>query len=49
MKKIELVKYLDEYLKVPEYKDDSKNWLQVDSEKTEIKKIGFSVDANTYI
>lgn len=49
MNKKELIKYLNEYLRVSEYVDDSKNGLQVDSEKTEIKKLGFSVDATTYI
>lgn len=33
MKKTELVKYLNEYLKINDYHDDSQNWLQVDSEK----------------
>ncbi len=49
MNKKELIKYLDEYLKIADYKDDSKNGLQIDSNKDEIKKIGFAVDANTYI
>lgn len=49
MKKQELIKYLDEYLNIWNYKDDSKNGLQVDLEKDEIKKIGFAVDATTYI
>ncbi|MDD2907659.1 MAG: Nif3-like dinuclear metal center hexameric protein [Candidatus Gracilibacteria bacterium] len=49
MKKEELIKYLDEYLKISEFKDDSKNGLQVDNSKDEIKKIGYAVDANTYI
>jgi len=49
MNKKELIKYLDDYLKIWEYKDDSKNGLQIDSSKEEIKKIGFAVDANTYI
>lgn len=49
MKKQELIKYLDEYLKNWDFEDRSKNWLQVDCEKDEIKKIGFSVDATTYI
>ena len=49
MNKNELIKYLDEYLKISEYKDDSKNGLQIDSSKDEIKKLGFAVDANTYI
>jgi len=49
MNKKELIKYLDEYLKISAFKDDSKNGLQIDSSKEEIKKIGFAVDANTYI
>ncbi|NVP17529.1 Nif3-like dinuclear metal center hexameric protein [Candidatus Gracilibacteria bacterium] len=49
MNKKELVAYLDEYLKISDFKDTSKNGLQVDSEKIDIKKIGYAVDANTYI
>lgn len=49
MQKQELIKYLDEYLKIKDYKDSSKNWLQIDNEKQDITKIGYSVDASTYI
>lgn len=49
MLKKELIKYLDEYLKIWDYKDDSKNWLQIDSSNDEIKRIGYSVDATNYI
>jgi len=49
MNKQELIQYLDVYLKISEFKDSSKNGLQVDTEKTEIKKIGYAVDASTYI
>ena len=49
MNKKELIKYLDEYLKISDFKDDSKNGLQVDNEKEDIKKIGYAVDACTYI
>ncbi len=49
MNKKELITYLDEYLRNKDFKDDSKNWLQVDSEKSEIKKIWFAVDATNYI
>lgn len=49
MNKKELIKYLNEYLKISEYEDSSKNWLQVDNSKDEIKKLGFAVDASTYI
>ena len=49
MNKIELIKYLDEYLKISEFEDSSENGLQIDSSKDEIKKLGFAVDANTYI
>lgn len=49
MNKKELIDYLDEYLKIRDFKDSSKNWLQIDNNKTEIKKIGYAVDANTYI
>jgi putative NIF3 family GTP cyclohydrolase 1 type 2 len=49
MNKQELIKYLDDYLKIKDFKDTSKNGLQVDNSKSEIKKIGYAVDANTYI
>lgn len=49
MNKNELIKYLDSFLKISDFKDSSKNGLQIDCEKTEIKKVGFAVDANTYI
>ncbi len=49
MNKIELIKYIDEYLKIKDFEDGSKNWLQVDSEKIEINKIWFAVDAASYI
>jgi putative NIF3 family GTP cyclohydrolase 1 type 2 len=39
MNKQELINYLDEYLQNSEYKDASKNGLQVDNSKEEIKKI----------
>jgi putative NIF3 family GTP cyclohydrolase 1 type 2 len=39
MKKNELVKFLDEYLKIDQYEDSSKNGLQVDNDKKDIKKI----------
>jgi len=49
MNKYELIQYLNNYLKINEFTDKSKNWLQVDNSKIEIKKIGYSVDASTYI
>lgn len=49
MNKQDLLNYLDEYLQNWEYKDASKNGLQVDNTKQEIKKIGYAVDASTYI
>ncbi len=49
MKKQGLINYLDDYLKIKDFKDSSKNWLQVDNSKSDIKRIGYSVDANTYI
>jgi len=49
MNKKELIKYLDEYLNISEYTDDSKNWLQIDSSKEEIKKIWYAVDSSSYI
>lgn len=49
MLKSTLIKYLDDYLKIADFTDDSKNGLQVDSEKKEIKKIWYAVDATSYI
>jgi len=49
MNKIELITYLNKYLNIDWFKDSSKNWLQVDNSKKEIKKIWYAVDANTYI
>lgn len=49
MNKQDLLNYLDQYLQNSEYKDASKNGLQVDNSKQEIKKIGYAVDASTYI
>lgn len=49
MQKQELIKYLDEYLNLWNFKDSSKNWLQIDNSKKEIKKIWYAVDANSYI
>jgi putative NIF3 family GTP cyclohydrolase 1 type 2 len=49
MKKQDLINYLDQYLKINDFQDKSKNGLQVDNSKKEIKKIGYSVDASTYI
>lgn len=49
MNKNELIKYLDTYLDKDNFKDDSKNGLQVDTEKSDIKKIWYSVDSNSYI
>jgi dinuclear metal center YbgI/SA1388 family protein len=49
MNKYELIQYLNNYLKINEFTDKSKNWLQVDNSILDIKKIGYSVDASTYI
>lgn len=49
MKKDDLVKFLNEYLKIDNYQDSSKNWLQVDTSKQEIKKIWYAVDAASYL
>lgn len=49
MKKVDLIKNLDEFLQNSEYKDSSKNGLQVDSTKNNIKKIWYAVDATSYI
>ena len=50
MNKIALINYLNSYLNLDiNWWDSSKNWLQVDTTKDEIKKIGYAVDATTYI
>jgi putative NIF3 family GTP cyclohydrolase 1 type 2 len=49
MNKQELINYLNNYLQIDEFNDSSKNGLQVDNNKQEIKKIGYAVDATTYI
>ena len=49
MKKADLVKYMNEFLKITEISDVSKNGLQVDSDKIEIEKIGYAVDASVYL
>lgn len=49
MNKINLLNELDSLLKANLYKDSSKNGLQVDSTKQDIKKIWYAVDANSYI
>lgn len=49
MNKNELVNYLNEYLKINQYKDLSKNGLQVDNSRQKIKKIGYAVDTTSYI
>lgn len=49
MKKEDLIWYLDEYLNIHHFQDLSKNGLQVDNSKNDIKKIWYAVDANSYI
>jgi len=49
MNKKELISYLDEYLKINSFEDRSKNGLQVDNQKEEILKIGYSVDPTNFI
>lgn len=50
MKKTELVKYMDEYLCTKDFDDPwFINTLEVDSQKSDIKKIGYAVDCTTYI
>ena len=39
MEKTKLIQFLDEYLQINQYEDSSKNGLQVDNSKKEIKKI----------
>ncbi len=49
MNKQELINYINDYLQIWEFNDSSKNWLQIDSTRQEIKKIWYAVDATTYI
>jgi len=49
MEKNKLIKYLDNFLLLDKFNDTSKNWLQVDTTKNEIKKIWYAVDATSYI
>ena len=49
MNKSQLINYLNDYLQIENFQDASKNWLQVDNQKNEIKKIGYAVDATAYI
>lgn len=50
MNKTDLVKYLNDYLKIDNFaEDNSKNGLQVDNSRQEIKKIWYAVDATSYI
>jgi putative NIF3 family GTP cyclohydrolase 1 type 2 len=49
MNKTDLTAYLNEYLNISNFDDTSKNGLQIDNEKSEIKKIAYAVDASTYI
>jgi len=49
MNKKELINYINNLLKIEDFSDSSKNWLQIDNRKEEIKKIGYAVDATTYI
>ena len=47
--KKQLFEYLDTYLNNAEYQDSSKNGVQIDTSKNSISKIGYAVDATTYI
>ena len=49
MEKIKLISYLNEYLKIWDIKDVSQNWLQVDNSKSNIYKVWYAVDVNSYI
>jgi len=49
MNKQELINYINNYLQIGDFSDSSKNGLQVDNTKNEIKKIAYAVDATTYI
>jgi len=40
---------MNEYLEIDRFNDSSKNWLQVDNTKSEIKKIAYAVDATSYV
>jgi len=43
-----LISHLQDFLKINDFVDDSKNWLQIDTTKTKINKIGYAVDAASY-
>jgi dinuclear metal center YbgI/SA1388 family protein len=49
MDKYELIDHLNKYLQIENFEDKSKNWLQVDNTKNEIKKIWYAVDITNYI
>jgi putative NIF3 family GTP cyclohydrolase 1 type 2 len=50
MQKKTLLTYLDTYLAHEQFPGDtSANGLQVDTNKQEIKKIGYAVDVTTYL
>jgi len=49
MEKNKLIDFLNIFLRIEKFKDSSKNWLQVDFSKEEIKKIWYAVDATSYI
>ncbi len=49
MKKSTLINFLDNFLKNDDYKDSSKNGLQVDNIKDNVQKIWYAVDATSYI
>jgi len=49
MLKKDLIAHLNDYLNIKGYEDSSKNGLQVDVDKENIRKIAFSVDATTYL
>jgi len=49
MNKKELISYINSYLEIDKFVDDSKNGLQVDNTKDKITKIWYAVDATSYI
>lgn len=49
MHKKELLDYLDDYLRLNEFTDSSKNWLQVETTQETIQRIWLAVDSTTYL
>lgn len=49
MNKTELISYINDFLQITNFEDGCVNWLQIDSNKQEVKKIWYAVDFSTYL